>query len=99
MERKMPRQIRIDFDLVSIETRRETAIHRVRNFHEELWMRARETGTILCSLEGIGRTTTIHVTVRSARRLRRELAKIGKLLRRHGFIGTAHIAIVEPPKG
>lgn len=85
----MPRRIRIDFATDDI--------HRVRNFGEDLYRMSLTDRAISCSIDEIDRATTvIFATIRPARRARRTIAEIEKLLARHGFAGVASITVLPP---
>jgi hypothetical protein len=65
--------------------------HRVLNFNDSLLALARDDEWMSFSLDQINKTTGQRVHVKSARRLRRVLAKIEKLIEDHGFKGIARL--------
>jgi hypothetical protein len=83
----MPRQIVITFDP-------GTDIGRVRNFNDSLFYIARENDWMSFGLDQLDKATDQRVTVKSKRRVHQGLAKIGKLIAKHGFTGIAHTSVL-----
>ena len=90
----MPRQIVIEFDF-GPDTRSQ--LSRALNFNESLFRLARDDEWVSYRREQMDRATTQRVDVRSARRLRRVVAKIEKLIQEHGLEGIARLTVVDPP--
>ena len=83
----MPRQIVIAFDL-------SADVGRVRNFNDALFYLARENDWMSFGLDQLDKATDQRVTVKSKRRVHQALAKIEKLIAKHGFTGIAHTSLV-----
>ena len=83
----MPRQIVIAFDPGA-------DIHRVRNFNDSLFYLAREGDCMSFGLDQLDKTTDQRVTIKSKRRVHQALAKIEKLIAKHGFTGIAHTSVI-----
>jgi hypothetical protein len=83
----MPRQIVITFDPGA-------DIGRVRNFNDSLFCIAREDDWMSFGLDQFDKATDQRVTVKSKHRVHQALAKIEKLIAKHGFTGTAHTSVV-----
>jgi hypothetical protein len=83
----MPRQIVITFDSGA-------DIHRVRNFNDSLFYIAREDEWMSFGLDQLDKATDQRVTVKSKRRVHQALAKIEKLIAKHGFTGIAHTSVI-----
>jgi hypothetical protein len=90
----MPRQIVIEFDFGPDKRLQFT---RALDFNESLFRLARDDKSISYPGEQMDRATTQRVNVKSARRLRRALAKIENLLKDHGLEGIARLTVIVPP--
>lgn len=76
----------------------DTAIHRIRNFGEALFVMFREDGWAEVSLAEVDRATNrLVVTVRSARRVRRIAANIEGLLVEHHLDAIARLTQEKLP--
>ena len=83
----MPRQIVITFGPGA-------DIHRVRNFNDSLFSIAREDDWMSFGLDQLDKATDQRVTVKSKRRVHQAVAKIEKLIAKHGFTGIAHTSVI-----
>ena len=83
----MPRQIVITFDPGA-------DLHGVRNFNDSLFHIVRKDDWISFGLDQLDRATDQRVTVKSKRRVHQALAKIEKLIAKHGFTGIAHTSVI-----
>jgi hypothetical protein len=83
----MPRQIVITFDPGA-------DIHRVRNFNDSLFYIAREVDWMSFGLDPLDKATDQRVTVKSKRRVHQALAKLERLIAKHGFTGIAHTSVI-----
>jgi len=83
----MPCQIVISFESGA-------DIHRVRNFNDSLFYLARDDDWISFELDQLDKATDQRVTVKSKRRVHQALAKIEKLIAKHGFTGIAHTSVI-----
>jgi hypothetical protein len=83
----MPRQIVIAFDPGA-------DIHRVQNFNDSLFYLARENDWMSFELDQLDKATDQRVTVKSKRRVHQALAKIEKLIVKHGLAGIARTSVV-----
>jgi hypothetical protein len=83
----MPRQIVITFDAGA-------DLHRVRNFNDSLFYIAREDDWMSFGLDQLDKATDQRVTIKSKRRVHHALAKIEKLIAKHGFTGIAHTSVI-----
>jgi hypothetical protein len=90
----MPRHIIIEFDFGSDK---HPPFHRVLNFNDSVLYLAQRDEWMSFSLDQIDKTTGQCVHVKSARKLRRVLAKIEKLVEEHGFKGIARLTVIGPP--
>jgi hypothetical protein len=89
----MARQIVIEFDF---GPDKPPQFARALDFNEALFRLARDDESISYPWEQMDRATTQRVNVKSARRLRRALAKIEKLIKDHGLEGIARLTVVVP---
>jgi hypothetical protein len=69
-------------------------IHRVRNFNDSLLDIAREDDWMSFGLDQLDKATDQRVTVKSKRRVHQALAKIEKLIAKHGFTGIARASVI-----
>jgi hypothetical protein len=83
----MPRQIVITFDPGA-------DIHRVRNFNDSLLYIAREDDWMSFGLDQLDKATDQRVTVKSKRLVHQALAKVEKLIAKHGFAGIAPTSVI-----
>jgi hypothetical protein len=90
----MSRQIVIEFDF---DTDKPLQFSHALDFNESLFRLACTEESISYSREHMDRASTQVVRVKSARRLRRALAKIEKLIEDHGLTGIARLTVVVPP--
>jgi hypothetical protein len=90
----MPRQIVIEFDFGSDGP---PQFSRALDFNESLFRLARDDEWVSYPRDQMDRATTQRVNVKSARRLRRVLAKIEKLIRDHDLERIARVTVVVPP--
>ena len=91
----MPRLIIIECDFGSDK---KPPYYRVLNFNDSLFYLSRGDKWMSFPLAEIDKTTGQRVYVKSARRLRRVLAKIEKLVEDHGLDGIARLTVVVPPR-
>jgi hypothetical protein len=89
----MPRQIVIEFDFSSDK---QSKFSRALDFNESLLRLARDDEWVSYPGDQMDRATTHRVDAKSARRLRRVLAKIEKLIQDHGLEGIACLTVVVP---
>jgi hypothetical protein len=68
-------------------------IHRVRNFNDDLYYLAPNDEWMSFSLDQLDKLTGQRITVKSARRVRRVMAKIERLIEEHGFAGIARPSV------
>ena len=90
----MPRQIIIEFDY---GTDKQLPYYRVLDFDTALFRLARDDKWMSFPLDQIDKTTRQCVHVKSARRLRRVLARIEQLLDEHRLRADARLTVVVPP--
>jgi hypothetical protein len=81
----------IEFDFGSDK---DPPFHRVLNFNDSLLYLARGEEWMSFSLDQIDKSTGQGVHVKSARKLRRVLARIEKLVEEHGFKGIARLTVI-----
>jgi len=92
----MARHIVIDFTL---GPDRNSDIHRIRNFGEELWAACRADGWSSISLNDVDRATDqLIVAVRSARRVRRTVQMIEELLAKHHLASIVRVTVLKTPE-
>jgi hypothetical protein len=89
----MPRQIVIEFVFGSDK---QAQFSRALDFNEALFRLARDDEGVSYPRDQMDRATTQRVNVKSARRLRRVLAKIERLIQEHGLEGIACLTVVVP---
>ena len=90
----MARQIVIEFDF---GPEKQPDIHRVRNFNDSLYNLARNDDWMSFSIDQLDVITGQRIDVKSARKLRRVLAKVEQLIKDHGFAKVARTSVVIPP--
>ena len=88
-----PQQIVINFEFGYGKTP-DTA--RVRGFNRALYEMAQKTEWLTFTHDQLPKITGQRVTVKSARKLQQEIARIEQLIARHGFAGAAELMVVYP---
>src|SRR5262245_51865894 len=86
----MARHIVIEFDF---GPGGKPDVHRVRNFNDALYALAREDEWMSFSLDQLDKLTGQKVAVKSARRVRRVIAKVERLINDHEFTGIARASM------
>jgi hypothetical protein len=90
----MPRQIIIECDF---GPDKQPPFYRVLDFNDSLFHLAQGDEWMSFPLAEIDKTSGQCVHVKSARRLRRVLAKIEKLVEDHGLERIVRLTVVTPP--
>jgi hypothetical protein len=90
----MARHIIIEFDFGPGGTQ---DIHRVRNFNDALYALAQDDEWMSFSLDQLDKLTGQRIDVKSARKLRRVVANVERLIIDHGFAGLARPSVVVSP--
>lgn len=90
----MVRRIIIDFDF-SLD--KQERFSRALDFNEAFFRLARDNKWVSYSMDQMDRATTLCVDVNSARKTRRVVAEIEKLITDHGLAGIARLTVVVPP--
>jgi hypothetical protein len=89
----MARQIVINFDM---GPDRFSDIHRIRNFGEDLYRHSRDDGWASIAIADVDRATDqLKISVRSARRIRRAVQMIEKLLAQHSLSEMASVSEID----
>jgi hypothetical protein len=92
----MARQIVIDF---TPGPNRNSDLYRIWIFGEALWAACRTDGWSSISLDDVDHATDkLTVSVRSARRVRRTVQMIEKLLAEHHLDGIAKLTVLKMPE-